>query len=234
MQAFRLHLIRLRERHYILLPKLNAVQRTQLAEHLRDSGFRVTGSARLTASNRAQTIHVEPAGYCWSREDPSDAVAPAIPGLLGCPKERISTQGLKDLYLSFGMAEGRRIARIRTRLECSPTWGDLRRAGECALTPDERALALMLRSSPPGTYLTDFAGETGRPVSVGRRRYYETMLNEPELRSTLRSAGEQKPRNSYLLERGVFVGMSDRTSLGNRAEVMRMLGDWCPYELEGS
>jgi len=164
--------------------------------------------------------------------DCSDEVLPAIPEILSAPKETGPLATLESMYFKIVRSGRRAAVRLTTRLESSTSWDVLRASGDCALTPDEHAIATFLMRKARGTcsLLTDFLGDGSVPRVCGRRRYFESTLGLSEAGSTLRSVGERAPRNSYLPRDGT-LRLSGSLAF-SRDEVEGLyagLGEWCYF-----
>jgi hypothetical protein len=225
MFPFKLHSLRIKGKHYLLLPKLNAMQMRIVAGRFEMKGFSVHLTSCLQARSRGNSIMVDPSGFCWSSADPEDAVIPAIPDLLSCPKQVIPQRDLEGLYLRQGTS----FAKIRTRVESGHIWDYLRASDESGLTPDERSVALALLKSMTGCRLmTDFVREEQMPRIFGRKRYFETSIDFEEAESTLRYSGERRPRNSYLPRDGIFK-LSGSEVHPAFEKALEDFGEWCFY-----
>ncbi|MDA4125099.1 MAG: hypothetical protein OK438_06605 [Thaumarchaeota archaeon] len=230
MSSYTWRVIKLGETWYLPLPKLAESQTRFIADRLRTKGYTVGGSRVFVARKGDTVLHVDPAGLCWSREDPSDAFGPALPDLLKMEREGLAIDQLRARYFSGGRSGGSLTVRFSTRMESSPLWADLRAAGECGLTPDERDVVLMVvRSSKEGCiFITDFPTEGSRVRVLGRRQYYESSLDPDAVSSTLRATGERRGRNSYLPKGGMLHFSSLLLpSHAKQAEFFAGLGEWC-------
>jgi hypothetical protein len=233
--SFRVHQFQLSGRHYLLLPKLNSAQIQRLSRRFADEGYAVRQGPILSAKLKGRTIHVDPAGLCWSTVDPADAVLPVIPELLRTPKETVPLRTLEAIYFRIGYGERPMVVRLATRMESSPLWKDLRSSGECGLAPDEGAVVSFITSKTPGTcsMLTDFAVEGSTPRICGRKQYFESDLDGRQVEETLRSAGDPGRRNSYVQQHGV-LRLSGLLHLfrDDLRSLFRGLGEWCFFTPE--
>lgn len=230
MLDFRLLQIRLRSRFYLLLPKLNSSQVRIIGERLKERDFTVEKDSLLVATKRGTAVHIDPSGFCWSSKDPTDAIAPIIPEILGVPKEAVPLDELQNRYFRLQRFKTSVAVRLSARIESSTLWRELRASGECGLTPDERAVAsLLLESSTGGcVMLTDFPTQGSHSRMIGKKQYYESSLDPAEAASTLRVAGPAGIRNSYLPERCVLLLRSiRRPSREKLVELFDSLGEWC-------
>jgi len=216
------HHIDLACRHYLLLPKLNARQVGVLSARLGSQGFSVRHPAGFLARSKKGSIHFDPSGVCWSSFDPEDFVLPAIPELLSCPKEPVALSKLASLYFRTRGS----FTRILTRMESGAAWKSLRSSDLCALTPDERLVALGLLRLGSCRLVTDFIIDDPTPLYCGRRRYFQVAGDTAEAASTLRVAGRKLPRNSYLPKEGIFR-LRAGPLLPRLEGVFRDLGEWC-------
>ena len=189
-------------------------------------------SQLLTARSSEGTIRVYPSGLCQSSFDPADAILPAIPEILACPKQKIPLRELETMYFVAARAGGNTTVRLSLRTESGSIWDALRGAGECGLPPDERLVATFLLRDSGGMQemLTDWPTEGSVRKVFGRRRYYNTLLDHARAASTLRAAGEGHSKNSYLPRDSTlrFRG----SYLPSRKDLLRLffeLGEWCFY-----
>lgn len=230
MSKYILSVIKLRETWYLPLPKPTKSQMGFIADRLKVKGFTAEKS-RLHVAKRGETvIHVDPSGICWSREDPSDAIAPALPDVLAMKHEGIGLDETRARYFSVGRTGGSTTVRFSTRMESSSLWTDLRSAGECGLTPDEREVVLMVVGSSSGgcTLFTDFPTEGSKIRVLGPHQYYESCLDTAEVSSTLRATGEKREKNSYLPRGGTLRFKSFRLPpSSDQAAFFSGLGEWC-------
>jgi hypothetical protein len=230
--SFKVHQFLLNGRHYLLLPKLTHGQMRVLAVRLQRNGYSVQLSKSLSAKSRGGVIRVDPSGLCWSMFDCSDEVLPAIPEVLSSPKETGPLDVLESMYFRLARSGRKTLVRLATRLESSTSWDALRATGDCALAPDEHAVATFLTRRARGTciMLTDFPGDEAVPKLFGRKRYFESTVGFDDAESTLRSVGERASRNSYLL-RDNTLRLSGRLAFSRDdvEELFEGLGEWCYF-----
>lgn len=230
MLEFQIHQVQLGPRFYLLLPKLNKAQVGTIAERLAEKGFVVQRTSSLAARMNGTSIHVSPAGFCWSTKDPSDAIVPTIPAILETTKEKMELLELRDHYFKLQRSGKSAVLRLSSRLESSPVWRTLRASDQCMLTPDEQAVALLLMrsSSARCNLLTDFPTRSGRVRMIGKRQYYESRIDTVTAEATLRAVGQRGSRNSYIPERGILQFEAFRLPMRESfAELFRGLGEWC-------
>jgi hypothetical protein len=229
---FKVHQLLLKGRHYILLPKLNPGQMQAFVRRFEEKGWAVERAGFLTAKLRKVAIHVVPSGYCWSSHDPSDMVLPAIPEILSCPKERAPLAKIEEMYYRISNVNGQAVVHLSSRIESTSLWGELRSAGECALSPDEHAVASFMIARAKGTsrMLTDFPVAGSVPKIYGRKRFYESNLNREAALSTLRVAGMRAAESSYLRRDGILaLGSVSLPTRDVRLGLIDELGEWCSY-----
>jgi len=227
---FEVHQLQLAGKHYLLLPKLNSLQIGILTRRFSEIGSVRKGTALAVVSSDG-TIMVSDEGLCWSSFDPSDAVLPAVPAILACPKEEASLETVKRKYfVEFRGKEGV-VSRILPRLESSTRWRRLRASGGCALAPDEHAVLsfLLKRAVKDCEMVTDFHVEGSTPVVFGRRRYFDSWLDSVKAVSTLRVIDEGGLRNSYLPGDGK-IGPTSAISRLDWLGLFAELGEWCPFK----
>lgn len=230
MLSYELLQLRLGDREYLLLPKLVPAQLEILAGRLSQAGFDVAAAATITARRPGQVIHVSPAGLCWSNLDPSDAIAPVIPDLLGVQKRPARVGAVLGEYFRARRVGQSVSLRLSLRVESGPLWTRLRKADACGLAPDEHSVvsAVLAACSGRCAMLTDFPVEGSKVRVLGNRQYYSSSLACSEAASTLRLASRKEARNSYLPEDGVMsLGSMNRIPHGQWVDVLRGLGGWC-------
>lgn len=231
MLRFKVHQLQLGGKHYLLLPKLNSFQVEILARRLAEIGTVHIGAA-LVVSSREGTMRVSHEGLCWSSFDPSDAVLPAVPSLLSCPKEEVPVETVKGKYLRASQSKERVTYQLLPRLESSSRWRELRASGGCALAPDEHALVSFLLERVRGKcqMITDFHVDGSTALVLGRRRYFKSRLGPKETTSTLRAAGERLQRNSYIpMDGRIDLGLPFAPSPDDWSGLFAELGEWCPF-----
>ncbi len=230
MEAFALQEFEIGDRWYLLLPKLNEAQTGAMAKRLEQKGYTIGSSRVMVARKGSQTIRVSPVGVCWSSSDPADVVGPLLPELLAMPKEKTALELLSELYFTLERRGESTTLRLVTRMESGSTWRALRSMGECALTPDEWAVATLLfgKSSEEVPLVTDFPNSGARTRVIGRRQYYESMLSATEAAATLRT-GKEAQRNSYLPSTGLVVTGKVKVTRETLLRVFRGTGEWCYF-----
>jgi len=225
------HQLQLGGKHYLLLPKLNSSQMEILAKRFAMLGT-VRRAGALVVNLKEGTVWVSNQGLCWSSFDPSDAVLPAIPALLSCPKEEASVEAVKSKYFRASRSKEGTTFHILPRLESSSRWRELRASGGCALAPDEHAVVSFLLEKARGNceMITDFPVEGSTPIVLGRKRYFDSRLNPAETVSTLRVVDERGQRNSYLLRDGKLgPGLVTAPSRHDWLGLFADLGEWCSF-----
>ena len=236
MLRFKVHQLQLGGKYYILLPKLSAGQVGLLRERFSDLGYEVESKGLLSGRSRKGVIQVDPSGLCWSASDPADAVLPAMPALLACPKETIPAGALKRLYYAK-VSQGSRqpVIRFLPRMESGPLWRRLRSLGGCGLAPDEHLLlsALLKRSLAPCTLLTDYPTEGSSAKRFGTRTYFVSTLDPSEASATLRAVGERGIRNAYLPRDGLVSLNEPLLPEMELSVLFRELGEWCYFSPSG-
>ena len=231
MLRFKVHHLQLGKRHYVLLPKLNSLQIDVLAKRFAEMGV-VRRDVFLAVTSKEGTIRVSEMGLCWSSFDPSDAVLPAVPALLSCPREEAPLETIRRMYLIVSKSRDRLTAKITPRLETSTLWRGLRRSGECALAPDEHAIGSFILQRVRGKceMVTDFFVDGSTPLVFGRRRYFNSKLGPDEAALALRKVGERHQRSSYVPQDGE-LGPVPVSSISQRdwIDLVAELGEWCPF-----
>ena len=226
---FRIHQFFLRRTHYLLLPKLNSIQMRVIEKRLSKLGGSVAPTGVLSARLKQGTVHVDPGGLCWSRSDPADALLPALPDVLACPKTKVPLKELASKYFTMG-AGGPASLRLSLRLESGSTWKALRASDACALAPDEHEVACSLLRSLEGRceVVTDYPEAGSTPLRIGAMRYFRSSIARDEAASTLRETETRGRRNSYVCRDGTLrgegsLGLSDE----QYGELFESLGEWC-------
>jgi len=200
-----------------------------LANRLTSQGFNVQRNGPILARSKGGTIHVDPAGLCWSILELDDLILPVIPIILACRKEQTPLRLLEDSYFKLVISEGKTMVRMATRVESSSNWDTMRASGDCGLTPDERSVSsYFMQTIGNCAIMTDFPVSRSDPIIYGRRRYYEASMDGKEASSMLRVVGERQPRNAYL-PRDAILRFDDRVIISPRkiAEVLNGLDEWC-------
>jgi hypothetical protein len=230
---FKVHQLQLGGKHYLLLPKLNALQMEVLAWRFAELGNVKTG-AFLAVSSKQGTIGVSEAGLCWSSFDPSDTVLPVIPDLLSCPREEAPMENVRRKYLRISRLQKGMAAHFLPRLESSSHWRALRASSGCALAPDEHRIvsSLLKRTRGKCNMVTDFFADDSTPVVFGRKRYFDSRLDPDEAAMTLGMIERLGQRNSYI-PRGGDLGPISVNAFSRRdwIDLFTDLGEWCPFNL---
>ncbi|MDA4114100.1 MAG: hypothetical protein OK474_08650 [Thaumarchaeota archaeon] len=186
-------------RYYLLLPKLTSGQLQVLADHLAGNGFSVEIEAegeKLRAGNETSTITVSRSGLAWSGLEMLDALAPAIPRLLRLPREVTAT----NPYFAAKKLSGWLEVLFFTRMEGLRLWTELRRTGECGLTPDEKsAISWVLTNDDQDVEcVTDYPTEGCSLLQVGKNQYYRSRVPVSEFLDHLRTTSARFSKNCYL------------------------------------
>ena len=232
MLRFKVHQFCLRRTHYLLLPKLNRDQLQVISRRLGKLGSLAKPAGALSAKLKEGMIHVDPAGLCWSRSDPADAILPVMPEVLSCPKAKVSLNDLSAKYYRALRTRGAASVRLSLRLESGPLWKVLRASGECALAPDEHEVVRLLLRGATGRcrVVTDYPTDGSAMVRLGRRRFFDSVVSPDEAASALRMAGTRAPRNSYIPRDGTLALDGGSTLLSEEgARLFDVLGDWCSF-----
>lgn len=232
MLSFKVHELKVGDRYYILLPKLNPSQMELISERLANIGFTVHQSGRLSGTSPEAIIHVEPSGMCWSTADPADAILPAVPDILACPKQKTSAKELQGMYFETDRLGRSSHVRLSTRIESFSNWDKLRASGASGLAPDEHHVACFLIEEAVGNcqMLTDFPTEGSVPKICGSKLYFESNIGAKEALNTLGAASRKRVRNSYLPRAGVLNLAVPLLSHRKLAGLFEELGEWCSFE----
>jgi hypothetical protein len=213
-------------RYLLPLPKLGSEHLRAIAEHLARNRFEVSVGRTLRARWREQRISVDPSGLASSNVSLLDALAPCIPDLLREEKVRVDL----NPYFVIKKAADSFYVQVFTRMEGRRIWKELRRIGECALTPDEHHLiqALLAHSVGRVNAVTDFPTETGVQFRVGRRNYFNSVLDVKEFASSLRVMGKMGQKNSYLPVNSILILSGLVVPSGHAVRLaFDELGEWC-------
>lgn len=227
---FEVHQFCMKGTHYLLLPKLNPAQMRVMAERLGRLGEPVESDGQLTARLREGVVHVDPRGLCWARFDPSDAILPAMPEVLSCPKVKVPSDVIRAMYYRESGTGRARSIRLSLRLESGPSWKALRALGDSALAPDEHEVAVSLFRDASGEcrMVTDYPDSGSAILRIGGRRYFESTISCDEAASNLRVAGAEASRNSYVPMDGTLRLAANSTRPNDRsARTLGTLGEWC-------
>jgi hypothetical protein len=222
----------LANRTYLLLPKLNAFQTKLVASRLASIGFELRPGRILVAKKAHQMIFVSTSGYCWSNQDPYDAIVPLIPELLTSAKELIGQGPLLGMYFHRKDEAGGMFVRLTSRVEQGPLWRKLREMDLCGTTPDELLVYSRILEAAIGgcSLLTDFPTDGSKSSIIGRRLYYESWLPATECISLIRTACERGERNAYFPKSGVIkFERLRRFSKRDMVEIVSNLGEWCQF-----
>jgi hypothetical protein len=213
-------------RYYLPLPKLTSAQVQVLADRLADNGFSVEiepGGERLRAGNGSTTITVARSGLAWSGREMLDALAPAVPDLLRSPREPTAT----NPYFAAKRMSGGLEVQFFTRMEGLRLWTELRRAGGCGLTPDEKSVVsrVLAVSADQGIgCVTDYPTDGCSVLQVGKNQYYRSQVPAREFVDRLRTTLTSFPKNCYLPRTSVLkIGGGSLPPLSLDAD----LREWC-------
>ncbi len=232
MLRFKLDQIRLEERFYILLPKLNSSQVDILRRRLVEVGYRVSVGDVLRAEKGRSTITISQVGLCWSNDDLIDAIAPVLPEVIASEKEKTSVEELQSKYFRIKLTGEGTLLRFSPRMESSTIWESLRSTGQCGLSPDEHTLTRFVLSQTAGdcVVLTDYPTESSVVRRIGRKQYYESNIRASEVAGDLRSCEGRGVRNAYLPKNALlrFTSPLDFTP-EKAAKIFSELGDWCSF-----
>jgi hypothetical protein len=224
MLRYSLHQIFLEEldKYYLPLPRLSPAQLNFIAKNLRMKGFRVDLGALIRAKSGSHLISINSSGLAFSNKDLIDTLAPVIPSLLSMQKARVTYNPY------FVIKRNREHAQIQlfTRIESLRIWRELRRIDESALTPDEHYVISALLKNYTGKIngITDYPCEEYRIVQIGRRVYYDCMMDAREYVSNLRLIEKKGNKNSYLPRSSVLTLENFKLEDTNISEE---LGEWC-------
>ena len=200
------------------------------ARRLVSKRYSVRLSQLLSAKSKEGTVHIDPSGLCWSSFDPADAVLPAVPDALACPKDRLPIRELEAKYFKAVKSGGTTIVRLNSRMESSSLWDALRASGECGLAPDEHDVVTFLMEQAGGTcrMVTDFPVEESTLRTCGRKHYFDSRLRSAEAASTLRTIGGRGSRNSYIQRDGTLrLSRAPSRSHKGLVELFDGLDEWC-------
>jgi hypothetical protein len=206
--------------------------------HLLGTRFRQLGrvrrvSDRLSVELKAGIMHVSSSGLCWMRIDPADYILPIIPEILSVSKEKIpSKEALERMYFRTSVETGVLRVHLHVRLEHNSTWRALRASGECALAPDEHAVATHLLKNSRGScgVVTDFPNHCSKLVIFRDRKYFDSTVETKYAAETLRHTDAGSARNSYIPRNGV-LDLKD-SSFVERQDIKDMfesMGEWCSF-----
>jgi hypothetical protein len=236
MLRFQLHQIHISSipRYYLPLPKMTDIQLEILSRHLEERGFSVRKGSkpgRWTALRGGQRISVDGGlGLASSGADTLDALAPAVPEILGAPKTEGGNAGrdVAERYFSLKRSGASVELQFFPRMESLRTWTCLRREGLSGLTPDEAAVlkhVLGRAGTSRVRCVTAMPRSGSRRLQVGRKLYYESALSIPEFLSSLRVIDSGRVDSaSYLPRDSIFAMSKVRLDASLSADE---LGEWC-------
>jgi hypothetical protein len=210
-------------RFYLPLPKMTSVQLKLLEGRLTQVGLNAKASGgRLNARGFRGALTVLSSGLAWSSGDMLDLLAPALPRLLGLPREPVEAN---PYFAAKRTSRGHEI-QFFPRMEGLRIWSALRASGVSGLTPDEKAVIgrLLSGSSQMIECVTDYPTEGGSLFQVGRAQYFRSSVSSGEFVSNLRTISDRAPRSTYL-PRSSTLRVTSRV-LPPPLEDER-LGEWC-------
>jgi hypothetical protein len=222
---FTLHQIHLEspDGFYLPLPKLTREQMRTLEDRLLSNGYAVkTDGERLRAESGSGNLTIVRSGLARSAGEMLDALAPALPELLLCPREPTSV----NPYFVAKNLHGWFEVQLFPRMEGLRLWTALRRAGECGLTPDEKAVVSQVLHDvdQPLECVTDYPTEGCSVLQVNKKQYFRSLVPADEFVSRLRTISSTFSRNCYLPRSSIIRVKA--TSLPSRS-VGDELGEWC-------
>lgn len=210
-------------KYYLPLPKFSEPQLEALAARLIRSGLSVRmNQGRVRVKSDFGTTIISQSGLAWSKSDMLDVLSPAIPDLLGFPKEPVSSN---PYFAAKRLGDWFEI-QFFTRMEGLRLWSELRREGESGLTPDEKQVISHLLISAEGSVecVTDYPNDECSVIRVGRRQFYRSLLPAGEFASRLRTIDSQSAKNSYVPRTSVIrIRARSLPSVRFGPE----LGEWC-------
>jgi len=215
-------------RYYLPLPKMTAGQLQVLAARLAGSGYSVkieTQGEKLRAENRSSAITVARSGLAWSGREMLDALAPAIPTLLRSPRELTATN---PYFTAKKLPRGLEV-QFFTRMEGLRLWTELRRAGGCGLTPDEKSAVscALLNADQEVECVTDYPTDGCSLFQVGKSQYYRSRVPVSEFLDHLRTTLTSFSKNCYLPRTSIL-----KIQRGSLAPSMDDdLREWCYLSL---
>ncbi|MGA2199409.1 MAG: hypothetical protein ABSG45_05675 [Nitrososphaerales archaeon] len=187
------------------------------------NGYSVrTDGERLRAESGSGKITIVRSGLARSAGELLDALAPALPELLLSPRKPASVNPYfvaKSLHLGFEV-------QFFPRMEGLRLWTALRRAGECGLTPDEKAVVSQVLHDvdQPLDCVTDYPTEGCTVLQVEKNQYFHSLVPADEFVSRLRTISSTFSKNCYL-PRSSIIRVKAR-SLPSPS-VSDELGEWC-------
>jgi hypothetical protein len=237
MLRFRLHQVHVPslERYFLPLPKLADSQLADLSSHLKARGFTVRGGSnkgRVVALKGTQRIAVDGAlGLASSSADLLDALAPAIPDLLGYPRQEAwkVTRDVAARYFSLKRSGTSAKLQLFPRLESLSTWTCLRKDGLSGLTADEAAvLKHLLGKAQAGSQIecvTARPRKGSSPLQIGRNLYHRSAIPVTEFLSSLRTIESGAEGLASYMPRDSVIALH-RVRIDTRL-VAEELGEWC-------
>jgi len=237
MLRFKLHPLHVPSlgRHFLPLPKLSESQLAGLSIHLQERGFSVrrgSSQSKLVAVKGTQRIAIDGAlGLASSTADMLDAIAPAIPELLGSPRQETGrvTADAAARYFSVKRSGTSAKLQLFPRMESLNTWTCLRKDGLSGLTPDEGAvLKHLLGNAPAGSQIgcvTATPRQGSSPLQVGRNLYHRSAIPVSEFLSSLRTVGSGAADSASYLPRDSLIKLH-RVRVDTRL-VAEEFGEWC-------
>jgi hypothetical protein len=222
---FELRQVRLEhlDRYYLPLPKMTSAQMRLLDGRLASEGFSTrTDGERLTGNGASGRITVAPYGLAWSSGELLDVLAPAVPDLLHFPREPATS----NPYFAAKKVRGGFEIQFFPRMEGLRIWNELRREGECGLTPDEGEVVsrVLAGVDHPLECVTDYPTDGCSMLQVGRRQYYRSLVSAGEFVARLRTVSNAFSRNCYLPRSSVMRVASRTPPAFPESEE---LGEWC-------
>ena len=237
MLRFRLHQVHVPSlgRSFLPLPKLADSQLAGLSFHLEARGFSVrrgSNKGRIVAVKGTQRIAIDGAlGLASSSADMLDALAPAIPDLLGSPRQEAGevTTEVAARYFSVKRSGTATKLQLFPRLESLSTWTCLRKDGLSGLTPDEAAvLKHLLERAQTGDQIecvTARPKKGSSPLQIGKNLYHRSAIPAAEFLSSLRSIDSGAADSASYLPRDSVIALH-RVRVDTRL-VADELGEWC-------
>jgi hypothetical protein len=237
MLRFRLHQVHVPSlgRYFLPLPKLADWQLADVSSHLEARGFSVrrgSKKGKMIALKGTQRIAVDGAlGLASSSGDMLDALAPAIPDLLGSPGQEAGkvTAEVAARYFSLKPSGTSTKLQLFPRLESLSTWTFLRKDGLSGLTPDEAAvLKHLLGKAQTGSQIecvTARPRKGSSPLQIGRNLYHRSAISATEFLSSLRTIDSGAADSASYLPRGSVIALHG-VQLDTRL-VADELGEWC-------
>jgi hypothetical protein len=222
---------------YLLLPKLTTRQLSLFEKRLLKVGYGTSHKGGMLRATKGTTlIRLDPRGICHSNADVVDEIAPALPEILEAKKEAEPLENLAGRYFDAEKSAAGGVVRLWPRMESSFLWRELRAMGQCGLTPDEHAVfrSLFLHASGSCPMLSDFPSDQSVIRMIGKRRYFESVMEPATVASNLGMVGLRKSRNVYVPKDGLLrFRKLVMPSAREMTELFSGLGEWC-YFLPGT